>query len=451
MKTASATIATFAANFRNYALTPAQRHLAYRALVDTYAVAIAGRHEDAPRIARAYVADIAGQGRASVWASDESMRAEEAAWLNAITAHVLDYDDVMQPMRGHISAALVPPLAALAQQIGASGRDYAQAYIAGFEVLAKFSRVMAIEHYSKGWHSTSALGVLGGAIAGSVLLGLDESRTAHALGLAVAQAGGTRQNFGTMAKSFQAGQCAAAAVRACLLAQAGFTAATESIDGNYGYLALYANREDAGPVLAELGIAPLDIEAIGIDIKKYPCCYATGRGIDAALALRQAHGLTLDAVESAQVTTSARGLEAVIYPRPTNGLEAKFSIEYTTAAALLDGSIGLSSFDDASVMRPAIRDFLPRISKSEAAGNALPRWTELKLTLKSGDIVNKRVVIARGDSGDPLSDDELIAKVTDCFAYGRHESAARDFAARAFAMDGLRFDEVLPALQRSAA
>jgi 2-methylcitrate dehydratase PrpD len=440
---ASSQIAWFAAGFDAVPITAQQRHLAYRALLDTYAVAIAGRHEAAPRVARDTLRELAGIGNATDWMSGEHLPAESAAWLNGIAAHVLDYDDVMTAMRGHVSVALVPPLIALAEAEGLSGSRFSAAYLAGFEVLAKLSRVMAIPHYSKGWHSTLSLGVIGSTVACSVLLQLDQAQTENAIGLAVSQAAGTRENFGTMAKSFHAGQCAGAAVRAARLAQAGFTASVNAIDGKYGYLALYAGGEDPHAQLETLGRAPLEIDSMGIDVKKYPCCYATHRALDALLTLRNQHGLTVADIDTIEVNTSAGGLDALISAPPRDGLEAKFSMEYTLAAALIDGRIELSTFDSGRFTRPQIQKLLARVALREAPGSVLPRWSEVSLHLKNGQRLARRVQVARGDAGDPLSDDELIAKVEDCFAYGRFGANAREIAFTVFGMAKTRVSDVL--------
>jgi 2-methylcitrate dehydratase PrpD len=446
---AAARIAHFAQRMNSAPLSDSQRHPAYRALLDTVAVAIAGRNEAAVHIAHSYARTL-GSGHATVWHSGETLHPEAAAWLNGVTAHVLDYDDVMTMMRGHISVAMVPALVALAQHTGATGEQYARAYLAGFELMAKLSRVMALPHYSKGWHSTSALGVLGAALACSVLLGLDQSQTSHALGLAVAQAAGTRGNFGTHAKSFQAGQCNAAAVRAALLAQSGFTASESVVDGKYGYLALYAANEDVSAALATLGQTyngPLEIETTGIDIKKYPCCYAIHRALDALFALRAQHKPALDDVESIAVTNSAGGLDALQSRLPLNGLEAKFSMQYNMAAALVDGAIRLSSFDDAQVARASVAALMPRVGVSEASGAILPRWSHVKLTLRDGRVLEQRVSVARGDAGDPLSDDELLEKAVDCFAFGQFGGDAHAFGARVLGMTDTRVDGAINALR----
>lgn len=443
---ASERIAGFGAAFASAPLTTGQRHQAYRALLDTVACAIAGRHDDASRLAVDYVRSSAANGPATVWASGETLHPEAAAFANGVAAHVLDYDDVMTMMRGHISVAMVPALCALAQTNGASGAQFGTAYLAGFELMAKFARVMALPHYSRGWHSTSALGVLGATLACSVLLKLSPTQTAHALGLAVAQAAGSRQNFGAMAKSFQAGQCSAAAVRAVLMAQSGFTASANAIDGRFGYLALYASGEDMSAALAALGTPPLEIDATGIDIKKYPCCYAIHRPLDGLLVLRRSHALTPANVASIAVTNSAGGLDALLPQPPTNGLHAKFNMAYCMAAALADGAIRLASFNDAQVMRPEIRALLPKVTLQEAPGAILPRWSHVRIERNDGQVLEQRVNSARGDAGDPLSDAELIEKVADCFAHGGLDADASAYAQRVLGLSQRPVQDVMLAL-----
>ena len=451
MTTASARIASFAANFCAQPLSDAQRHLAYRAFLDTFSVAVAGRNEEASRIAGHYLRDMVGMGKASAWSSGELMPPESAALFNGISGHVLDYDDVMQPMRGHPSVVLLPALAALAQVTGADGTRFSSAYIAGFEVLAKISGVMAIRHASKGWHPTATLGVLGAVTACSALLGLNETQICHAIGLAVAQAAGNRQNFGTMAKAFQVGQAGAAAVRAALLAQAGYDAPMDALDGKYGYMTLYAQKEDLSSALAALGDAPLEIDNVGLDVKKYPCCYAIHRTLDGVLEMRAQHGLDLDTVDSVEIVTNACGLEPLTYPDPHTELEAKFSMEYPVAAALLDGNIKLASFTDRNVNRPAIRVFLPRIKKRESAGAVLPRWAEIKMRLRNGTTLERRITSSRGDAQNPLTDDELIEKTEDCFSCAGAEWPARAFAETVLDMSNLRVDDVLRRLPQAQA
>lgn len=412
----------------------AAARVTYRALLDTVAVSIAGQCEEATRIARAYVAPLRGTSDALDWGTGERLPAESAAFVNGIAAHVLDYDDVMTPMRAHVSATLVPALAALAPRTDACGREFAGAFIAGFEVMSRFARVMALDHYTRGWHSTSALGILGTATACGVLLRLNEAQMRDTLGLAVAQASGTRENFGAMAKSFQSAHCAASAVRAALLAQAGFTAAASAIDGRYGYLALYACGEDMGPALAGLGEAPSEILRVGLDLKKYPCCYGVHRALDAVLDIRRGHGLVPQDIERIEILTSAGGLQALRLDKPRTGLQAKFSMAYVVAAALIDGHIGLRSFDDAAVLRADVDHLMQRVRVIEAPGPILPRWSEVVIHTRDGRSFRRRVTVAHGDAGDPLTDSELTEKAIDCFAWAGWPGDATGFAGKALDM-----------------
>ncbi len=446
MTTASERIASFAAGFDRYPLTDAQRHIAYRAFLDTFSVAVAGRNEEATHIARQYLDDVNEKGTATIWITGETMPAEAAALLNGTAGHVLDYDDVMQPMRGHPSVAMIPALAALAQVTGADGRKFSTAYIAGFEVLAKISKVMANKHASRGWHPTASLGILGAVVGCGVMLGLSEKQMRDAIGLGVTFAGGTRQNFGTMAKALQVGQAGASAIRAARLAQAGYDAPFDALDGKFGFMTLFGHNEDLSAALEGLGQGTLELDSVGLDVKKYPCCYAIHRTLDGIFDLRKEHTLTLDAIEHVEIVTNFKGLEPLPYSDPRTELEAKFSMQYPVAAALYDGRMRLATFTDEAVNRPVIRAFLPQVSTREADGPLLPRWAEITMRLKNGKTLNQRVTSSRGDAQWPLSDDELVEKAEDCFSYGGVPWAARSFAQSVLGLSSSSVAKILSSL-----
>lgn len=410
-------IAAFVVAFDPESVTEALLESVARSLFDTHAVAIGGFGEPAAVRARAYVEALGWPtGGATVWGLGERTVPETAALLNGITAHVLDYDDVNSPMRGHPSVVLWPALVALGEHRDLAGSRLASAYVVGFEVLVKLSRAMAEHHYALGWHSTPGLGTLAATAACAHLLELDEEATAHALGLAVAQTAGTRQNFGSDAKSFQAGQACAAAIRATSLAEQGFTAGSEAIDGAGGFLSLYGGKNEAfARQLNDLGQCPLELLASGIEVKKYPMCYAAHRALDGILDLHAMHGLTLNSVVRVDVRSSRDGLIPLIYHRPQDGLQAKFSIEYAVAAALSDGALRLSSFRDEQVQRPEIQAFFERVDAHEVSESLFPRFVELIVTLDNGNQLRRRIDALRGSAELPLRDDDLIAKAQDCY------------------------------------
>lgn len=403
---------------------------ARRALLDTIAVAIAGRAEPASVAALGYAAGHAGPLMARVWAGGERAPVELAALVNGVMGHVLDYDDVTSPMRGHPSVVLLPPLLALAEARGASVSQLLTAYIAGFEVICRISRAIAQPHYAKGWHATSSIGVLGAAAALAHLLQLPRAQIVSALGLAVAQASGTIQNFGSMAKAFQAGHAGDSALRAALLAERGFTASDRALDGGKGFAALYVDGLALAPALRDIGGPPLEIEASGIEVKKYPMCYAAHRALDGLLDLKAEHPeLTLETVEQVTISGSSGTFAPLIHDRPQTGLEGKFSLPYAAAAALADGAVRLSSFTDESVQRAPIQAFLPRVQRREVEGPLFPRWTELEIRLCDGDRLHRRVEALRGSAELPLSTAELLEKAEDCLRFGGYAGDTAHLAA----------------------
>ncbi|MCW8085579.1 MmgE/PrpD family protein [Sabulicella glaciei] len=432
-------IAEFAAGFDARSVGGTERDLTLRAMLDTVAVAVAARKEPAAILAEKRAVAL-GSGPCRLWKAQASpgVGEEGAAWANGVIGHVLDFDDVTSAMRGHPSIALLPGVLALSETEGRTVGEATAAYVVGFEVICALSVAMAQPHYVAGWHSTATIGAIGAAAACGWLLRLDATRMAHALGLAAAQAAGTRASFGTMAKSFQAGQANLVGLRSARLAQIGFDAAPDGIGGPMGFLALY-HAGDAHE-LPPFGGA---LERHGLEVKKYPMCYATHRALDALLALRREEGLSLSDVRSVEVRASAASLAPLIHHRPQTGLDAKFSMEYAVAAALLDGAVRLSSFEDDAVLREEVQRFLPRVSASEAGGELLPRWAEVTLRLQDGRVLSRRQDALRGAADEPLSEAELLEKAEGCLRHGGAPPGTGEALLAALRQPDARVAEVL--------
>jgi len=415
---ASRAIARFSARFDRSQLTEAHIATCGRAIADTVAVAIAGWREPTALRALDYALHLEGAGPGRLWGRSERVGLETAVLCNGIAAHALDYDDGATPMGGHPSVVLLPALLALADLRGLNGTDVALAYTVGFEVACGIGTAMSQAHFARGWHLTSTIGTLASAAACARLLGLDEDATCHAIGLAFARTGGSRASFGTDAKSLQAGEASAAGLRAALLAETGFTAAPDAIDGALGFTTLYSEGESIASALEGLGTAPLVIDASGVEIKKYPACYALHRPLDGLLDLRSEHGLTPENVARIDVLASRAALAPLLSRLPVDGTEGRFSMQYVLAAAIWDGAVTLPSFAYDAVLRDELRPLMARIHSSEADGPVLPRWAELTVTLTDGRSHKRRIEMLRGSPRLPLTDEELLGKVTDCLAWG---------------------------------
>ncbi len=446
---ASEKIASFVVGFKPRDTTPSARHIAARALYDTIAVAVGGAHEPASKLALAYAQGHKAVRMATVWATGEKLPIELAALVNGVMGHVLDFDDVSSPLRGHPSVAIFPALVALGESLGSPGHAVIDAYIVGLEVTVRMARAIVDDQYAKGWHSTMSIAAFGATAACAYLQGLDRQRIVNALGITVSQIAGTRENFGTMSKSFQAGQANALALRAVQLAAIGFDASPAAMDGHQGYTVLYADGQDIHAQLDSLGHLPLEIDRSGLDIKKYPLCYATHRAIQGILDIKRDTKFAFEEVAQVRVKTNYRATVPLIHSQPQTGLEAKFSMQYAMAAAAHDGAVNLASFLDAAVQRPGIQAFFEKVRVSEGDPPTFPRWAEVVVQLRGGFEHSIRVDTLRGSAQSPLSDAELIEKGAGCFAYGGKRQSAESIAHACFELDTQPIAAMLNVLQSS--
>ena len=412
-------------------MTDAWRDLGERAFVDTVAVLFAGRATPAVAALTAAVGAEESGGPARCLATGGRMPARSAALIDATSAHALDYDDVDDALLAHPSTVLVPALLALGDTEGSTGEELLVAYRRGLETSRSVAGAIGIEgHYQAGWHSTSTIGTLGAAAAAARLLRLPREATQHCLGMAASMAGGSRQNFGTMTKPLHAGLAAERGILAAQLARRGFTADPDQLDGPMGFLALYGEGapRPAGDVTAgnnaDAGAGP----PAGLNVKLHPCCYATHTAIGAALELRPSLSGD-DEITAIEVVARPGGLAPLIHHRPADGLQAKFSLEYAVAAALLDGDVTLASFDEARVRRADVQQLLRRVAvrTAETPPSGPSPWqgafpAVVTVALAGGASATARVDTPAGHAARPVSEQQLRAKFADCLASTGYEA-----------------------------
>ncbi|MGC2202400.1 MAG: MmgE/PrpD family protein [Stellaceae bacterium] len=390
--------------------------------IDCIATMIAGAGDPAPQLLRKALQ--ASGGDASLYFSGERAPAPEAAWINGTAGHALDYDDVAS-LRGHPSTVLVPAILADGEALGASGRAMLTAYVAGYETWAELSWRDPGHHHRKGWHPTGIFGPIGAAAACAVLRRLDAARASHALALAASQSSGIMANFGTMTKPFHAGRSAHSGLMAARLAEVGFTASLDALEHPQGFLSAVS---PAGEVDRETPARGLGTEwkivKYRLGIKKYPACYCTHRALDAMLELLARR--PLQPAQIAKITVSLSDTHALILRnhRPQTGLEAKFSIEFAMAAAVIARRAGLAEYTDAFVKRPEVQGLMPRVSLEtnqnydpEMSGASV--WDQVRIDLVGGGSVeSERIYRAKGHADRPLSEAELFEKFRTCLDAG---------------------------------
>ena len=403
--------------FASQADPPAEaRQRAASAFLDTIGVMLAGSSEPAARSVQAVVGDRAG-GTCVVSGTPLRASASEAALANGTAAHALDYDDMCFVSLAHPSAPLVPAVLAAGETIGTPGRALLDAYVVGFELETRLGRLMNPRHYQRGWHCTSTLGTLGAAAAVSRLIGLDAGACARALAIAASQASGLKENFGTMVKPLHAGLAARNGVLAALLARHGMDASQAALDGAQGYLrAMDSEGRDLAGATADLG-SRWEIVQTGITVKLYPSCAGTHPTLDAILDLRREYRLDADQVDRIEIAVDAITPTVLIYDRPSTGLEAKFSMPFCVAAAMVHGHVGLDTFEDPTA-DPRVRSLMPRVTMrvDPALGVDAPSLTQavVRVTLRDGQTLVREANGARGYPERPASDQELAAKFQTC-------------------------------------
>jgi len=308
-----------------------------------------------------YTVLMGGNEQASLLGRTIKKSLAQAALINGAASHALDYDDSLIPFLGHPSVTLFPGLLALSEWQGKSGADFLTAYIIGLKSGVAIASCAGGEHYLSGYHGTSTMGTLAAASACSRLLGLDKKKTVYALGIAGTQSAGLKRVFGTMCKPFHAGRAAEVGLMAALLAQSGFDSAEDILEGPSGLFAAMKGqvREE---VLETLG-QTWEIENLAQ--KYHASCHGTHSAIEASLAIFKKEKLTPDQVKAIRVNQSAVGLSAAFRTEAKTGLEAKFSIPYCVANAVIKNTTGLQAFSQERVNDPEVQAFMPKIKTHE--------------------------------------------------------------------------------------
>ncbi len=393
-------------------------HWARIGVLDTMGVTIAGSDYDGARILAEALSP--APGPALVFGTDRRISVLDAAHINGIASHALDFDDCNNTVGGHPSAPVLPALFALAEQLGANGREFIAAYVAGFETECKISMGVNMYQYTKGWHPTGTLGVFGAAAACARLMKLSDEQTAIALAIAASFSSGIKSNFGTMTKPLHVGHSTRNGLLAAQLARGGFTANPEAFEHKQGYFEVFNGKGNyaADRIVPAWG-KPWDIVQPGIAVKSYPCCGSTHPAIDVMLKLASEHDLKPEQVQRVESWTHTRRLEHTNRPDPRSETDAKFSVQYCLARALADRKVTIGHFENDAYKDVHIRNLLPMIHAAAYTTAQFPEdnhfGAEVKVTLKDGRVVSGKVDQPFGrTSSNPLPAQLLKDKFVNC-------------------------------------
>ncbi|MFN2100517.1 MmgE/PrpD family protein [Altererythrobacter sp. MF3-039] len=413
-------------------------HIARRSLIDTVAVMVPGAADSAPAKLWPLVSTW-GSGPSVAVLQPQTLSPPNAALFNGTAAHAMDFDDNFDPAKAHASAVLIPALLAIGDLEESSIGDVLDGYITGLQIMGLVGQAVNPFHRSRGWHATGTLGAIGAAAGCARMLGLDATHAAIAVSISTSLAGGFMSQFGSDTKPLHAGLAAAGGVQAALFARAGLTAGEATLDGQTGMRTLMVGQdvEDLAREMegkAEHGQTmrfstenigePLHVLEHGLKVKRFPNCGSLHRSLDGLLELREAHGFGPDDVDHVLVRAPAAHLRNLMHENPQTPSEAKFSLEYSMAGALVTGASTLSDYLPESIQRPEVREQMPKIRKEyvELLESEFP--TEVHVTLNNGQTLSTSVPMPVGSKAVPMSDAQLWAKLEGCL------DAAPQFAQR---------------------
>jgi 2-methylcitrate dehydratase PrpD len=361
-------------------IPPSTHAMARLCLLDWLGLALAGMREPVSRLLLDGACAEGARATASILGEGRRFSARQAALVNGVAGHALDYDDVNLAMNVHPTAVLMPAILALAQTRHLSGTAMIEAFVVGYEAAGLIGRLMARSHYARGFHATGTIGCFGATAACAQLIGLSEEATARAYGLAGSQAAGLKAQFGTMAKPLHAGRAAEAGVMAALWAERGMTARPDVLEARQGFAATQSDGLTGAPTW----------EGYELDrnlFKFHAACFGTHGTLEAIGALRKL-GVQAQQVRAIRLRVHAALDQMCNIPAPRSGLEAKFSLRFNAALAISGADTAdIATYADGIIGRPGL-DRIRRTTSVEFGGADWPEdLTEVTIELQDGSII----------------------------------------------------------------
>lgn len=410
------------------------RHEAKRALVNYFAVSLAGCSDpDVIKAVKLFSRFNAGH-QAHVIGRADTFDMLNAASLNAMSANVFDYDDTHIPTILHPTAPVAAALFALAETRPVRGEQLLLAFVLGVEVECRIAMAISPEHYRRGWHITSTCGVFGAAAAVGKVLGLDALHMVWAFGNASAQASGLVETLGSAAKSIGIGNAARNGVLSALLAQDGFAGPDQPLEGERGFLNVFGEQPRVDEITAGLGER---WALLANTYKPYPCGVVLNPVIQACLALSQDRHWDLEDIQRIELTGHALLRQRTDRPDICLGRQSQVSAQHAVAVSLATGRAGLAEFSDAAVNDQRLRALYGRLHFVDDANYSVGS-AQVKIVFTSGEVISQTVDAALGSLDAPLSDRFLENKLRELAAYGRSTCAPQPL------LDGLWTLELSP-------
>ncbi len=420
------TYADYAIREQTAKLKPEVIHHAKRAVIDWYASLLPGSRVPPATLLEQALAEELDRGKARLGSGRRATQ-RAAALINGAAAHAVEFDDIWRDAVYHPGAPVIAAALATAQSQGASGEQFLRGVIVGYEISTRIGDAVMPSHY-KFWHTTGTVGCFGAAAAAATLLGCNREQFMNALGTVGTFAAGLQQAFRSeaMSKPMHAAHAAESGVLAAMAAAKGVTGVHDIIEGEVGFGAAMSVKPDWSKATRELGT---DYHITRITFKNHGCCGHTFPSIDAVQVLKEKHKLDHKQIRKIHIATYQGGLDVVNNYEPEGDYQAKFSLPYVVAHALVYGPVRLDAYGPEKLGNPAIRELMKKIelSADPELSKAFPgqRAAKVEIELNDGRRLSHFQETRKGDPEMPLSDADVNDKFLELAAPVVGEAAAR--------------------------
>jgi len=402
------TLARYIVSAKPSDLPASVRKEAARTLLNWVGCTLGGSRHETVGIAISAMAPFSGPAQASILGRKERLDILNAALINGISSHVLDYDDTHSRNIIHPAGPVISAILALSEHHPVSGNEFVNALVLGVDAECRIGNSVYPKHYDVGWHITGTAGVFGAAAASGKLLGLSEQQMLWALGLAATQPVGLQEMFGSMTKSFHPGRAAQNGLTAALLASKNFTSSEQSLEAKYGWANVVSAAHNYDDITKRLGES---FEISKNTYKPFACGVVMHPTIDGCIQLRNENKLSADEIDRVELRVHPLVLQLTSKKSPQTGLEGKFSIYHAASVALVEGAGGIEQFSDRTVRDRTIASLRDRVS-TIVDSSLHEDQVRIAVVTKNGRRLEKFVEHAVGSLDHPMSDKDLEAKFT---------------------------------------
>lgn len=408
-------------------------HEAKRAMLGYFAAAFSGIDSPIWQNAKRALQEVGQPGACAVLGTSTRWTPQDAAFLNAISGNVLDFDDTHLPTIIHPSSPVIPVLWALSYRLRFSGQEMLEALILSFEVMCRLGNATHPDAYKRGFHVTATCGTVGSAVAAALLLKRNQHQLKDIIGLAANQGAGLIANLATPAKAISVGNAARNGLLAPTFVAAGITASPNALESQFGFIQAMCNGGNPQALIDQLGT---DWEIRRVAQKPYPTGVVLNPVIDACLELRDQLGDSVEHVVSITVVGHSLLKDRADRPIVSSVPDARLSVQHTVAVALMRGLPDVTSFHEAVYFDPSIMALARRINVLVQDSMSVES-AAISITLSNGSILSCEVAKGRGSLGNPLSDSDLEAKLMNSILLSTPDYSPLAFIDRVWTTDAL--------------